>query len=206
LFIGLGVLFALASTRLLSTRVARGLALPAMACVLISGVVVGWAGYARLPGRYLVGADPRSMDAPSVDTSLWVRGHIPRGQRWLADRSNQLLLGSYGGQRPVTGSVAGRSTTEVFTRPTTDAVVRQIIRDDSIDYVAVDRRLAAALPAVGVYFERDEPGAHAEPLNAAALEKFDQASDASKVYDNGSIAIYDVRDLHRTPPSVGPQS
>ena len=62
------------------------------------------------------------------------------------------------------------------------------------------RRLASGLPRFGVYIEQGEFGTigtqeRTEPPPASAFTKFDDVDGANRIYDNGAIAVYDVRGL-----------
>jgi hypothetical protein len=59
------------------------------------------------------------------------------------------------------GEILGRNVPRTITAPTVDADVKYALVKDDLSFLVVDRRLATALPAVGVYFERDEPDAYA---------------------------------------------
>ncbi len=74
---------------------------------------------------------------------------------------------------------------------------RQVIKDDLIDYIVVDRRLSRELPVLGYYVEPDEAGAFSrtEPIGRGPLTKFDGARGLSKVFVNGPIAIYSTSGL-----------
>jgi hypothetical protein len=198
-FVFIGVAFAVAYglERLLRGG-RRGTAIAAGATLLaIGGAIVGWAPYARLPGPYLVGADPRSVTAESVAAATWARAELPPDSRLLTDRSNGLLMGSYGHHEPVVGSVEGERVLTVVTAPVFGETERRIIRNDRLAYIVIDRRLSMDLPAVGVYFERNEPEAyeHRVPIAPAALAKFDGAPDVSRIYDSGNLVVYDVRGI-----------
>ena len=70
------------------------------------------------------------------------------------------------------------------------------LSDDAVRvrYLLVDRRLSAARPLVGVYFEDGEPDTQppGAPVPAGWLDKFDAVAGASRVYDNGDVRIYDL--------------
>ena len=68
--------------------------------VLATGVFVGGhlmgsgPDWARLPGRYLVSADGRSMDAETLAAVRWAADGLPVGSRIGADRVSSVLLAS----------------------------------------------------------------------------------------------------------------
>jgi hypothetical protein len=175
--------------RLPATVIASGASL-----IFVGGVIVGWGPLARLPGPYLVGADPRSIEPQSVAAAHAALDLLGPGNRFAADRTNRLLLGSYGRQRPVSAFVDGVGIAPLFFSPEMGPAAREVIPWGRIRYVLVDRRLSTGLPAVGVYVEHGEANTfrHTTPVPAAALAKFDTLEGVSRLFDSGDIAIYDV--------------
>lgn len=178
------------------------------ACFLfVGGATIGSAPFERLPGRYLVGADSRSVDPESVAAARWVGDHLGPDNNILTDRTNRQLMGFYGHQTPVlrsAGAIPDRSyvhVSELITSPAFGVVERAIIVNRAIRYVIVDRRLSSALPLVGIYFERSEADAydHRSPIPLTALTKFDREPGVNKVFDSRNIAIYDVHALGSRP-------
>ena len=121
--------------------------------------------------------------------------------RLIADRTNRLLMGAYGEQRPVTSYADKVKTSQVFLAPAIGEVERQILRRGQVRYVVVDRRLSQGLPSTGNYFERGEIAGdqHTTPLDPAVLAKFDHLELVSRLFDSGDIVIYDVGALAHEP-------
>jgi hypothetical protein len=167
------------------------------AVIFVGGLIVGWAPWARLPGPYLVAADSRSIEPQGVAAAAWAHSFLGPDNRIATDRVNRLIMGSYGGQRPVTNAFDGVYTPGLFFSPDIGPAETDIVRRGRIQYVVVDRRLSSGLPMVGVYFEQGEPDTyrHTTPMDSAALAKFDGLQRASRVFDSGDLAIYDVGTL-----------
>jgi hypothetical protein len=201
LFIGLGAVAALSIDRVWPAGAwarARGAALAGwLSVVFTGGVIVGWPPQLILPGPFLVGADSRSVGAAGVAAATWARASLGPGNRFAADRTNRNLLGTYGGQEPVSDYNDRVVTAQVFLSPSFDDADLSILRQGRVRYLLVDRRLSAARPLVGVYFEDGEPDTQPpnRPIPASWLDKFDAVPGASLVYDSGDIRIYDLRDL-----------
>jgi hypothetical protein len=180
----------------------RQLSLGATATLIFAGgAVVGWAPWARLPGPYLPAADTRSIEAQGLAAAQWASAALGPNQRIVADRTNRLLLGTYGRQRPVTSYSDKLRTAQIIFAPTLGPSERDILRRGQVRYVVVDRRLGEALPSVATYVERGEdrlPYFQA-PIPRAALDKFDTIPDVSRVFDSGDIVIYDVGALSHAP-------
>jgi len=170
--------------------------------IFLGGVTIGWPPpWARMPGPYLPAADTRSIESQGLAAAAWTRALLGPDNRLIADRTNRLLMGAYGEQRPVTGYADKVPISQVFFAPQLGPSERQILRAGRVRYVVVDRRLSAALPAAGVYFERGEAlgNVHTTPIDPAALAKFDMLADVSRLFDSGDIVIYDVGALAYEP-------
>jgi len=170
--------------------------------IFLGGVAVGWPPpWARMPGSYLPAADSRSIERQGLAAAEWTRAWLGPDNRLIADRTNRLLMGAYGEQRPVTGYADKVQISQIFFAPTVGPAERQILRAGRVRYLVVDRRLSAGLPAAGVYFERGEvPGnLHSAPISPAALAKFDTLVGVSRLFDSGDIVIYDVGALAHEP-------
>lgn len=204
LFIGVGFLIALAIISWMRYYRLAFLWYPFFGFVgiilFIGGMMAGWAYWARIPGPYIVGADTRSIERQGLLAAGWTEQYLKRDSRLIVDRINGLLMGSYGRQFTL------RSLTDVQTAPVLFSLSLgsweyQIIRETRADYMVVDYRLTTELPELGVFVEVGEPGGnnHREPLSPVSLDKFDQASGASRVYDAGNIIIYDIKALRNAP-------
>lgn len=169
--------------------------LTAAAVLFMGGVVVGWGRYARLPGRYMVVADARSIDPIGRADARWAREQLGLQNRIATDRINGLLWGAIGLQAPQGGEILGRSVPHTITAPTLDAEAKYALVKDDLRFLVVDFRLATGLPALGFYFEPDEPGAfvHKRPPTPAALHKYDNICPVGRVLDSGPIVVYDTR-------------
>jgi hypothetical protein len=164
----------------------------AFAVLLGGGIVIGWAPWAEVPGRYLVVADSRSIEPRGVAAADWASRWLPPRSRILTDRINGLLMGSYGLLDPQIGLYGHVGVSQVLLSPTYGSQERYVVDGDRIAYVVVDRRLSTGLPLVGYYAEQAEPQAFLweQPLPAQALAKFDAVGTMSRVFDDGDIQVY----------------
>ncbi len=186
----------------LATRIAskRGLletvgtVLVATVC-LLGGMIFG-SGPAStyVPGPYLVGANQRSVGAPSLAVAQWVSTHLPAGVNVAADRQNGALLADIGHINMVTGISGLVDASPLFFSGQFDSNELSLIRKDHIDYIVMDRRLASSLPLFGTYLSQGEAKAGTR-LTIAELTKFDSVPGVSLVYDNGPIQVYDLSTL-----------
>jgi hypothetical protein len=202
IFVGLGFLIALAVTPGLVApgRLRRQAALALAAGVVFSGgIISGWPPFGRLPGPYLVEADPRSIDAEGVAAADWARDTLGEGNRIAADRINNLLMGSYGRQRVVWYATDQVDLSPVFLDPVVGDAERAILRQGRVQDLVADRRLTTALPELGYYFDPGTSPADAAPMPVADFDKFDRTPGISRVFDSGDIQIYDVSALSDGP-------
>lgn len=198
IFFGIGFVLAIALTevatikpRRFSTALLAGL----ITTVFVGSLIVGWARWARLPGPYLVAADTRSVERQGVEVATWTRDTLGPGNRFVSDRTNRLLLGTYGQQRPVTGFGDRVDTKTLILSPRLSDAEERVARLGNVRYVLSDIRLSSSLPLGGIYVERGElaiVGAHRVPLSEARLTKFEAEPSISRIFDSGDIRIYDV--------------
>jgi hypothetical protein len=164
--------------------------------VVATGVFVGGhlmgsgPDWARLPGRYLVSADGRSMDPETLAAVRWSVDAIPVGSRLAADRVGSVLLSAQAGAWPVNGADK-LFTPELYFADKWGPHQLKVLRHLHLRYLYVDRRFANELPRLGSYFYKGEtPGP--QRLTSAELTKFDGIAGLRAVYRHGPIVIYDT--------------
>jgi hypothetical protein len=171
----------------------------AMTVLVIGGVVAGFGPLVQ-PGPYLVGGENRAVEAQGIHAAQWTRMKLGPERVVATDRTNRLLASVYGHQRVVTSLFDRLDVSPLFLAPRFGKNEQRIVDQARIEYIVVDRRLSTRLPWVGHYFEGHEaPDGHKSPASLAALNKFDGMPFVNRVYDNGDIAIYDLRGLHGRP-------
>src|SRR5262249_27363383 len=156
----------------------------------------------RLPGKYHVAAGARSIEPVGISAARWAGAHLPQGTAIAADNINTLLLASYGHQHALADVSRGLELSPLFLTPSIQGWQRNILRTNHIPYLVVDRRTAGQTPPPdGFFYEPWElaavPGAYnaTKPVTAKVLMKYDRIPGAQRVFDDGSIVIYDVRAL-----------
>ncbi len=170
----------------------------ATATVIALGGIIAGPSPIGVHRPYTVGGDGLSIEGLGIRTALWARDWLGGSNNFAADRTNRLLLASYGRQGLVTTLNGGPSTAEVFVSKGMSPSDQWAIATGRVDYILVDLRMVQSLPRFGVYFEAGEPDhIHVVPPAGSALLKFDHLARVSRVYDNGWITIFDVRGLRR---------
>jgi hypothetical protein len=197
MFIGIAVVIAYTiSARLeLEKRRVRALVLAVGVIALVGGNLLGdGPDWERFPGPYMVGADGRGIDRYAVSAAQWASMNLPVGARLAADRENWAIFGASGRQWLVTEGDGGVNAGPVYFATNIDSYQRSLLAAGRIQYLVVDSRLAESPPHLSMYFEAGEapPGTL---LTADELAKFDTTPGSVRVYDNGYIRIYDVRQL-----------
>ena len=174
----------------------------ALSIVFVGGAIIGSGPpWEILPGPYLVAADERSIEPESIQAATWSYSYLGPNHRVATDRSNRLLMSTYGHQRIVDTLEDNVDVAPIFFSTQFGPEERAIIRDGQIRYLVVDLRLSQALPNTGFYFEAGEDQAFQRkvPLAAGALTKFSTISQMNRVFDSGDIVIYDVEGVSNAP-------
>jgi O-antigen/teichoic acid export membrane protein len=199
-FVFLGVAFVLGwwLTRSRLTWWRSGLIAVATAITFIGSVVLGAGSISQqIPGPYQVSSDARSVDPANIAAAQWMAAHLPTGSHVYADRVGGLVAALDGKQFTVRHISSGVDASRLLLDPEFTSADVAVVRAAGIRYVVVDRRDANGLPNQGVYVESGEFGgdARTKPVPLAALTKLDRVLGVQRLYDNGSIAVYDVEAL-----------
>jgi hypothetical protein len=165
----------------------------ALAVIFLGSVIVAsGANLSALPGPYIVGADTRSIEPEGIEAATWSLTALGPGNHMAADRINQMLMSTYGGQRMITDLDDQVDISPLFLSSQLGTAEVGIIHYAQIRYVVVDLRLSTALPLNGFYFESDQPKS---PIQKDALTKFNTIPQINRIFDSGNIVIYDTRAL-----------
>lgn len=165
----------------------------------VGGAVMSGSDWVYGPGQYLVSADNRSVDQLALQAAYWEGQNLPPDSRVYTDRVNGVLAAVYGDQHVLTALGDGideGSVSTLLLRQETPADAN-LACAERIQFLIADERLATSLPHLGIYIENGEYlyGFRKTPPPSSALTKFDDISGAQRIFDNGSIRIYDLRGL-----------
>ena len=157
----------------------------------------GGSGYGAPPSPYVVGADSRSIDIESIQAATWTHLYLGSNNRMGTDRTNQLLMATFGNQRIIDTIADHIDVSTIFFDAQLTPEDFSLIERGQLTYLVVDLRLTTSPPAVGSYFEKGEPGAmmHKIPVSRAVMMKFDVMEGVNKIFDGGDMVVFDIRGL-----------
>ena len=164
--------------------------------ILVGGIISAQGPRLLVPARFKVSSDSSSVGPMAIDAAGWTRDWLGERHLFSADRINRLLLSTYGRQDVATTLQDGYDTSDAVLAKTLGPLEKALLRRADVDFLTVDMRLTTDLPGVGVYFDgsaRDQN--HRRPLDSAPLLKFAREPGIGRVFDDGAIAIYDLRAL-----------
>jgi hypothetical protein len=195
LFIGLALVLAMSHFPVWAgwRHLVRLALVPAAAIILAGGIIAGWPPNLRLTRVYRVAVSQQSFEPVGLSMTRWILAHLGPNHNFAADQTNGRFLLVYGQQNVLLGQ--NRSAEEILERPGPSLEDVNLLREDSIDYVLVDRRVIADDTMAGFFFETGPVW----PLPASALrpaevyEKFDQSPQVNRLADGGDLVLYDVR-------------
>ena len=165
----------------------------------IGGVMLGSGpDWQKIPGHYLVSADPRTQDPDTLAAVQWAAKNLPPGSPIVADRVPADLLASQARLFPVTEPVSVLEPASIYFSTKWTSTQDNIIDALQIRYIYVDTRLQNSLPHVGFYFYNGE-SLRPRRISAQSLTKFTAVHKLKLVYHNEFVRIYDTGSLDRQP-------
>jgi hypothetical protein len=169
-------------------RALRWVAIVGVCAVLMGNYASAVNDQERFPGPFVFGSDGRSVPNELVDLSKWFVRTEGSGRIVLSDLRTYTVFGAYAGAR----DPARFPGWEVFfpVKPPRPAIVTEL-RDDGIQFVVVDDRLATDPPQRGYYFSSYEPRVET-PLPEASVAKFDRISWLRAVRRTEHYTVYQV--------------
>lgn len=166
--------------------------------VFLGGALLGnGPSWILMPGSYVVEDDARTINPESIQAAIWTLWKLGPNNRIATDRSNKILMGTYGDQRIVSYTVDQIDVSPVFYSTHFYQGEESLLQNAQVQYLVVDLRMSTGLPYVGIYFEEIEPEAYqiTTPISKQALVKFNTVSQINREFDSGNIVIYDVGEL-----------
>lgn len=178
--------------RIGNRRIPAALAIGAALVLLVGNVAAGLDEDYRFPGPYVFGSDTRSITPELTGTADWFRTHIGTNQLIVTDRYTGLGFVRDANAWTAAPS-AGFPTYDLYFhdgRP--DANLVEELKSSGYAYLIVDRRMATELPAIGVFFEPDEPFAYGgkDPVTVANLAQYLNYPWTTLLYQSDDYDIY----------------
>jgi hypothetical protein len=193
LFVGVALVVALAALlahERLHAPALTGVGISAVAgLVLMGGVIAGSSSEERLAQPYRVKAAGTDLDPPGVAVARWARDVLGPGRAIAAQEADARLLLIYGREHVFAGT--NPPITTVLETPKLYRWQLDLLRREGIRYVVVDARRESANVSTGYFFPRHPVGPQ-DRFPAAAITKFARAG-AQRIYNDGNIAVYDLR-------------
>jgi hypothetical protein len=201
LFIGLAFILALTGLDRFAPRRAPwlGSALTALflALVFCGGVMAGWPASLRLSQPYSIDADWDVVEPEGLALARWAASRLPPTSRVAAPHADARLLMVYGNLYSV--SASDYTVNRVLTEPKLQAWELAFLRRHHLRYVTLDRRRRSFDNLAGYFFGRRLGSGGADKLlSSRVARKFDRIP-ADRVYDSGSIVVYDLGQSGATP-------
>jgi hypothetical protein len=173
--------------------VVAGAASLLLACdALVGNVAAGLDEAYRFPGPFTFGSDARSF-TPELDSmSAWFRANIGVGVRVISDRYTDLSLVRDADAHPAAPSTGFATYDLYFDAGAPSTYLRHELETSNYTYLILDKRMATQRPAVGVFFEPDEPFAFGakNPVTPENLARYENFPWTTAVYESDSYVIY----------------
>jgi hypothetical protein len=200
-YIPVSVLAALALTRLVNTGPVRrwgaavtAVVMASIVALVIDGLANGWPPYwERLPGPHQVSGFESSVDPEEIAVSYWSAAELGPGWRIAADSGIYPVLLGYGGQDAL------QQVQYLYISYPWSKALQGEASGQAVQYVETDTRVTKSLPpGGGAYF----PGDTVIPTTTiplTGLTKYNHIEGVARVYDDGTINIYDLVSLGYVP-------
>jgi hypothetical protein len=164
-----------------------------LSLVLVGQVSVSTSFYTILPTTTV--GFPVYVQPYMISAAEWSHQHLGADQTFATDNDNTLTLAGYGEEDPQqVGDIW-----PIFYSATMDSVVIDTIKKEDIHYVLLDWLATKDAPVKpgGVYYSSLEPidSLHGGALPKSYYSKFYTYTCSRKVYQSGTIQIYDVSQI-----------
>ena len=183
--------------RVVTRNAVRLAAAAAVVLSLVGGTAAGLDASYRFTGPFLFGSDARSDTAELNAMAQWFRDRLGDGNNVVTDRYTGLLVASYGMQNtanPSRGFPVWDLYSDLPGQPLGPASLIASLVTSDYRYLIVDKRMAADVPQLGIYFEGNEPSdlvlPDGRPIFNGRLAKFDGVVWMSKVFESDNYAVY----------------
>jgi hypothetical protein len=164
----------------------------AIGIVIVGGAISGWPWDIQLASPLKIKAENATIASPPLAMSEWAEENTDEGARFAASPADARMLmvpggrTAFAGQSPDIEDILGSEAFVGWELPLLD---RRNIR-----YVVTDRRELSDDAISGYFFSvRGEPERNGL-FPRSTVAKFGELDGVSRVYANGPIAVYDLKD------------
>jgi len=166
--------------------------LAVLVVVLVGNVAASLNETYRFPGPYVYGSDTRSLTPELLAFTSYFERTQGRGQRVVADRYAGTPLAAFAGAETSRASRGFPVYELYFQAGPPSPLLMRLLATSNWRYLVIDKQMARQLPLLGIYLDRNEPGAQVRtaPPPAAALEKFERLPWAIKLFESDNFELY----------------
>jgi hypothetical protein len=167
--------------------------------VFMGGIIAGWPPLLRLAQPFEVAVGQQIIESQSMAVGRWMLSTLGPGNSVAADESSGRLMLAYTDQY----AHAGRhdNIKDMLSTPQLAEWQLGDMNRLGIQYFVLDRRVVSWDSMMGYYFDRTDgaPVADKVLFGPEIYQKVDNIKNVQRIYDSGSIAVYDVRVLSNVP-------
>jgi hypothetical protein len=162
------------------------------AILFMGGVIAGWPPPLRLSQPLLIAVNGATLRPPGLNASDWILAMHGPDNDVVAPPSDALLLLAYGRQQALTGKIY--SIQDLLTNQHTLEWQTKILQKVQVHYLVMDRRQISWDGMLGLYFTpfTASPTTRPDLFPPEIFTMFDGQAQIPRIFDNGSIVIYDV--------------
>jgi hypothetical protein len=194
-FLFIGLAFVLAGAGLEKWRpkgrpwVGRALLAGCLGVVLVGGAISGWPWDTQLARPVRASAEGSTIVSPPLAMAEWAREQV-KGGRFAAPIADARMLLDPGDHVALAGS--SPDVEDLVENTSLEGWEVPLLRENDLRYVVIDRRELASDGIRGYFFTTKGAGFDEALLSKSTATKFDAVPGAKRIYDNGSIAVYDM--------------
>jgi hypothetical protein len=195
LFIGLAFVVACTGVERWRPRnrpwLGQALVTAGLGIILVGGAISGWPWNAQLASPLRISAEGRAIVSPPLGLAEWARDNIPEG-RFAANVADSRLLMDPGEKWAVAGEFP--DVKHIIEGPTLEGWELPLLRRNELRYLVADRRVLGEDGIRGYYFSLEDTAPGERLLPRETVTKFAKIPGAQRIYANGDIAVYDLKE------------
>jgi hypothetical protein len=195
LFIGLAFTLACAGYELWRPGgrawLGRALLSVGLGVLLVGGAISGWPWDLQLAMPVRAKADGRTIVAPPLGVAEWAKRYLPEDERFAANPAEARVLMVPGGKTALAGKTP--DIEDILIESGLSGWELPLLEENEVRYLVVDQREIASDAIKDNSFEiRGRPELN-RLLPGDTVSKFGQFPNASRIYSNGTVSVYDLK-------------